>query len=616
MDKIRIQAPFMRADILDFDKQQKNSFLQQWFKALFRDKSLGAEATALKKADALFAFLHEEQNRSLRQMAGLPLLLQIMSMLWNKHDKLSPSRSTLYEHALDYLLDYQYEVKKRKPLLAAADAKKVLSSVALLMQEKWKSDKIGREVMKKGVQSALNKIPMEKNPPTAEEFCKDMVERAGLLVEYGKQEYIFRHKSFREYLVAFHLITPVNKSYSLKKLVTHFGEDWWNEPLRYFFGMIDEKSFDDFMHNFFDSVSEDLNEKKQGLLRTIIEETPKANRKIDALCNKLLISSTATRQQVILDCLKTIDNPEALHTLEHFRALQLAKETKEIFSRTEDVIIALGGQALERAPEKSESGKPLSLRNPNEDNAEYILIRGGSYIYSVTEEIVEVPDRYFAKYPVTNKLYRSFIAFLNSRGSKQDFLQAIAKSDKWDDGFSAYLKKGKNDLAALFRSQFDEDRKFGGDDQPVVGVTWYAAQAYGIWLSQLEGKIYRLPTGVEWEWAAGGRQGTTGEKVREYPWPDEKGEASPKLLNFDGNVGETTPVGSYSEGATPEGLYDMAGNVWEWTEEWWDEDTCSNRVLRGGSWNYYAGNCRSAFRNPDTPDSRNSGTGFRLAFVP
>ncbi len=76
-----------------------------------------------------------------------------------------------------------------------------------------------------------------------------------------------------------------------------------------------------------------------------------------------------------------------------------------------------------------------------------------------------------------------------------------------------------------------------------------------------------------------------------------------------------TPVGSYPEGATPEGLYDMAGNVWEWTDSWYDSSR-SYRVLRGGSWLNTAEYCRSAYRNCNTPDLRNYLVGFRLVFVP
>jgi len=268
------------------------------------------------------------------------------------------------------------------------------------------------------------------------------------------------------------------------------------------------------------------------------------------------------------------------------------------------------------------------FQNTNEQNAEYILIPGGSYLYSATKKEEHVSDLYFAKYPVTNQRYRDFIRFLQSDGlhqgvslsisSLREELKAIAKRNLWWSQLGDYLHDGKNDLAALFLSSFDADTKFNGNNQPVVGVTWYAASAYCLWLSMLEGSTtrYRLPTAIEWEWAAGGKRETIPQKVRDYPWPDDEGDISVRLANYNGNVGATTPVGSYPDGATPEGLYDMAGNVWEGTDSWWDEKTRSFRVLRGGSWNFTAEYCRSADRGGDHPGGRSSGVGFRLVFVP
>ena len=78
----------------------------------------------------------------------------------------------------------------------------------------------------------------------------------------------------------------------------------------------------------------------------------------------------------------------------------------------------------------------------------------------------------------------------------------------------------------------------------------------------------------------------------------------------------TEAVVSYPDGATPEGLYDMAGNVLEWTDSWYDEKTRSSRVLRGGGWGSSAGRCRSAYRGDGTPGHRFNRVGFRLVFVP
>ena len=153
----------------------------------------------------------------------------------------------------------------------------------------------------------------------------------------------------------------------------------------------------------------------------------------------------------------------------------------------------------------------------------------------------------------------------------------------------------------------------------MVGVSWFDAQAYCFWLTALAkagakgsaddvSLVFRLPTEVEWEWAAAGRE--PGGGLREFPWPVEKGGPNEKLANYDENVGATTPVGRYPEGATPEGLMDMAGNVWEWVENWHEEG--KYRSLRGGSWYNVEDALRCSYRYRLVPDNRNYSLGFRV----
>ncbi len=646
---VELAADFERADVQDFTVEQQELFLLQWFTAAFLKEppDMGVDeatwlakrkTTAEERTRTIAKHLKEEKNKGLRQLAAIPMILQIMAILWKDRDYMPESRVKLYEAAIDYLLEFRDKRRGITPLVSAVRARKVLGPVSLWMQEELKKDEAEKESMQAIMKERLEILD---NPPSVEEFCNYLVERAGLLVEHGGgKAYLFRHKSLREYLAGVQLAKKVSRNQNfLDNLVAGFGDDWWEEPIKFFIAQVDEEIFDLFMEKLFHSaVSEELTPKKQLLLQTIIEEAPE--KKVDALCRKLLNSdTTALRQRVILDCLKTIGKPAALHALEQFRAQELDKkstESNDVLDRAEEVIIALGGKALERATEKSISGKPLSIRNPHEQNAEYILIPGGNYWYSAMQKAVDVADCYVAKYPVTNKLYRSYIAWLKEKDSGQNHVSAfraelgrIAESKEWGAEFGGYLRGGSDNLAALFRSENDEDRKFGGENQPVVGVTWYAARAYSLWLSLLEESTghYRLANEMEWEWAAGGKQGTTGQKVREYPWLEEKGGASPGLLNFwESNIGATTPVGSYPDGATPEGLYDMAGNVWEWCRDWYGADgtftnpigpeTGSDRVIRGGSWHNLAEYCRSANRSNDPPGSGYNDVGFRLVFVP
>ncbi len=617
---IELEADYEWADVQDFTKEQQESFLKNWFRAAFLKESCDEglipqewqrqqRAKGAERTGKMLAYLNAPKNKGLRQLAAVPMILQIMAILWKNRDFLPESRVKLYNAVLDYLLELRDKRREITVLIPADRARMVLGPLSLWMQEELKTDEVSRHAMQVKMQERLD-VLREKNytPPTVEEFCNHLVNRAGLLVEYGSNAYMFRHKSFREYLAGVELVKKVNRtSGHLDSLILGFGDDWWEEPIKFFLAQEDEETFDLFMEKLFDSpLSAVFTLKQQLLLLTIIEEAPQ--KKVDALCKKLLDPSNSSEcQRVILDCLKAIGKPAALDALQQFMAQGLAKN-EDVAGRANEVISALGGQIKNFRP---------SSRNHLEQNAEYILIPAGSYISSRTKKKEYVPDLYVAKYPVTNKLYRSFIAAIGEASGFKEKLNEIAQNNRWDTEFANYLKKGQNDLATLFRSTYDEDRKFGGDDQPVVGVSWYAAQAYALWLSQLEGKpdSYRLPNEVEWEWAAGGRQGEAMQEVREYPWAENKGQPNPKLLNYERNVGATTPVGSYPEGATPEGLYDMAGNVWEWTDSLWDESG-SGRVLRGGSWDDGAGRCRSANRGSDTPVYRRNGVGFRLVFVP
>ena len=119
---------------------------------------------------------------------------------------------------------------------------------------------------------------------------------------------------------------------------------------------------------------------------------------------------------------------------------------------------------------------------------------------------------------------------------------------------------------------------------------------------QDEKLIFRLPNETEWEWAAGGGN-------REYPWGKEQPDET--RANFDKKVGQTTPVGAYPAGATPEGLMDIAGNVWERCENLIKEDG-NWRALRGGSWVDTTELLRCSARIYDYPDVQWDFLGFRV----
>ncbi len=170
----------------------------------------------------------------------------------------------------------------------------------------------------------------------------------------------------------------------------------------------------------------------------------------------------------------------------------------------------------------------------------------------------------------------------------------------------------------------------GKENQPVVTVLWREALAFCAWLGEATSRAFRLPTEAEWEKAARGTDG------RIYPWGDEPPDET--LCNFDGNVGNTTPVGRYSpRGDSPYGCADMAGNVWEWCSTKYRpypfrlddgrEDPQADgglegpraydrRVVRGGSFIYDRRDVRCAVRYRSNPNHRDWHVGFRVVVAP
>ncbi len=155
------------------------------------------------------------------------------------------------------------------------------------------------------------------------------------------------------------------------------------------------------------------------------------------------------------------------------------------------------------------------------------------------------------------------------------------------------------------------------EDHPVVCVSWNDAVAYASWLSKKNGKEYRLPTEAEWEYAArsGGKEEryAGGNQIEEVAW------YSSNAGNQTHSIGKKKPNGL--------GLYDMSGNVWQWTTDWYDrfyyrESPRNNpqgpingtkRIFRGGSWFYDQRGARTTYRDFSSPDFSSSYLGFRLA---
>jgi formylglycine-generating enzyme required for sulfatase activity len=195
------------------------------------------------------------------------------------------------------------------------------------------------------------------------------------------------------------------------------------------------------------------------------------------------------------------------------------------------------------------------------------------------------------------------------------------------DAYVASITRGRTQAAAdcaEVKVEHPSDQGWGRGRQPVINVDWNQARCYAAWLSQQTGQTYRLPSEAEWEYAA--RAGTQ----TQFYWSEDSEKAGDYAW-FDGNSGNRThAVGERLPNAW--NLHDMAGNVWEWTQDCWHEnyqnapvdgaawqdesaEDCGGRGVRGGSWGIIPQILRSADRYWYWPGVAGDSLGFRLARV-
>ena len=256
----------------------------------------------------------------------------------------------------------------------------------------------------------------------------------------------------------------------------------------------------------------------------------------------------------------------------------------------------------------------FGLKTNTKDNAEMVWVPGGTFTMGSALGLggdsehpvhqVTLSGYWIYKYDVTVAQYRVFCA---ATGRALPFWPGQYKpsSLSWDD------KTGWDDPAL--------------QQHPIVSVSWNDAKTYADWAG------VKLPTEAQWEYAARGPQGNN------FPWGGKatkkdvfNGWDETKCAYWEnsGKVGKSTwAVGSFPAGASWCGALDMAGNVWQWCDDWWDSKyaagpvadptgpaTGTRRVLRGGSWNVYGDYYRCALRSYDA-DNSGFTIGFRCAII-
>jgi formylglycine-generating enzyme required for sulfatase activity len=250
----------------------------------------------------------------------------------------------------------------------------------------------------------------------------------------------------------------------------------------------------------------------------------------------------------------------------------------------------------------SKIATPAPVRTVNDGHGDYVYVPAGTFTMGDTTgegwarerpaHVVELGAYYISKFEITNREWQQFVD------------DGYADPKFWPDG-----RVAPRELVPYWTMANNHGGGTpGSEEYPVIGVNWDAATAYCAWLSAKTGRKYRLPTEAEWEKAA------RGTDARRYPSGNTLARDQANFV-YAQAYDTVVPVGSLAGGSSPYGAFDMAGNVMEWTQDWYDRDyyavsprrnpqgpaTGAYRVVRGGSFFVEPFELRTAARSMAWP---------------
>jgi formylglycine-generating enzyme required for sulfatase activity len=514
-------------------------------------------------------------------MATNPLMLQIMALVNLYYGTLPEHRADLYRQCI-FVLSYGLDKAKRLASVSGVNEEEtlfVLERIAV-----WLHSEEGRtQAPIWEIESCLSEHGSQTLGLSANALdIFEMIVERGALFYRNEGGVGFKHLAFQEYLAASSFLFEREFSFLAEKLVY----PWWREVIMLLLGHRRPPTFTPFMKQL---ISNGLFQKERMLTLECVRAAAGTNRSPDLFVDLLLDESS--------------DFNGRYNALLALRETGLGVHQTRIANALTNDESRIGKAAsllldIDKPGQRWDGKSPTIWRNPK-DRMQYVLISEGPFKMGARDDDdqsipQETPtqevflDSYFvAIHPVTNKQYRVFL--------EETRYPAPRGRDQWNTWIMDRYPPGM-------------------DHHPVVFVSWLDAKAYCAWAG------CSLPTEAQWEKAA------RGTECRTYPWPDNENNFH-DLMNFDSNVGRTTEVGFYPDGASPYGCLDMAGNVWEWCEDWFGPYEYWNRlpgainptgprhgkrrVDRGGGWQMDARRCRTAYRGGWLPDNPDRDLGFR-----
>jgi formylglycine-generating enzyme required for sulfatase activity len=594
-DDRRTDLPsFCVLDLAPMNQELIHRFVNKWFEAA-RDKLEWDPSTFSQRLQTLQTIL---SNRSdLAALAARPLLLTLITVLHTSRTKLPGDRAELFEEAVDLLLS-----RWDRTLDAINDAGTPLLSDTIIHVLRSQPDRI-----RKGLQALAyklhcrqqgerkgdddvsgleardilflfaNLLPVDINPKALLGFLDH---RSGLLFRQSHGQYTFPHRAFQEYLAACHMVDQSDRLSDELVRAVRGDLDWWREVFLFALGKISRGS----MANAFE------------LLMVLV---PRDWSKVDS-------AASWDWQAAILGGQGMIELRTTERALTSPLGELLTKRLTGWLSHLLDKGVLSPSERAEAGDILGRLGDPrpgVGLDESGMPDIEWEEVETGLFNIAAGADQRRMNMERFdiARYPVTVAQFR---AFISSNGYK-------IKGFWSDRGWS-----WRNHNQRTYPTDWKEQVPF--PNRPVVGVSWYEAMAYSSWLRTELKQNIGLPSEEEWEYAA------RGSVERPYPWVHSE-DWDEQLSNADNSsIGHATAVGMYPAGATPQGVFDLAGNVWEWCLNLYkeihslsdkgldDPEAQGRRSARGGSWWSSSDTHRCNYRKKFVPASSDPDMGIRL----
>jgi len=678
-------AEFPILTLSPFSIEQMTRFVERWHLAVRPIMDWSPQEASDRGQDLAKALL---ERPHLGDLAARPLLLTLIATLHTVWGHLPQDRADLYEESVKLLLARWQRAREvraldgepeRQPGLAAAlglpeaTVRQALERLAYTVHER-QGQAEGRDVSQADIPTGdilavfSPLLPPNINALTVLTYLET---RAGLLLGRREGVYAFLHRSFQEYLAACHLANTA-KDFG-RELCDLVRQDpaWWREVFLLGVG-----------------------KKRQGGLGDAVNVVnilvPAAPQEID-LITDIHWRAAVLAGEALLD-LKLLDQPDLqlyqrtiLNRVRRWLAQLLDEGRLSPRERLAagDVLAQLGDPrpGLTPGPSPSGRGEEEGMRA----GLLWVHVPAGPFLMGSAESDEQsfpdekpqyeltLPEYYISRYPITNAQFRPFVegdGYANRaywteqgwawrEGAEADLSvwDGVKDEENWKQSYRDWLSQ--RPAAKRDRPWWWDDPHLGLPNRPVVGVTWFEAYAYTRWLEEqwqvASSKLpvwqkdrvesinlkpgtwnLKLPSEAEWEKAARGPSVSPlpvgeGLGVRVYPWGPEWQDDCANIKET--GLEQTSPVGMFPQGASPYGVLDMAGNVWEWTRSRYGEHTVFQNdygypynpddgreepegmkipVLRGGSWDYVRRIARCACRNRGNPDDFDDSLGFRV----